>query len=216
MPTKVGIQCNGMDWTPAPPDVRRTRLTCGGFAGGTAVVEQKIKLIVGLGNPGPNYAGTRHNIGVEVVQKLSLSGFDGVEFYKPQSPFFMNETGQPVARIVRYRGWNPEQILVICDDFSISLGQLRLRLKGSSGGHNGLNSIINVLGTPTIPRLRVGIGPVPEGMDPADFVLKPFSRAEQATVEAVIEKAALAARCVVTEGFEKAMMMFNQKEGEKP
>jgi len=170
-----------------------------------------IRLIVGLGNPGSRYDPTRHNVGYRVIDRLREGeSLSGVRLLKPDS-VFMNESGGPVAELTRKNGIQPGEILVICDDFSIPLGQLRLRLKGSSGGHNGLNSIMTTLGTQEVPRLRVGIGPVPEGMDPADFVLKPFARAEHAVVQSVIEKAAEAARLAVTGGTETAMNKFNQK-----
>ena len=99
----------------------------------------------------------------------------------------------------------------MCDDFSIPLGSLRIRLKGSSGGHNGLDSILQSLGTLDVPRLRVGIGPVQEGEDPADFVLEVFKSKEKAMVEEMIQKAAEAVRVSVLEGLETAMNRFNQK-----
>jgi len=169
------------------------------------------RLLVGLGYPGSRYDPTRHNVGYRVIDRLREGEpLPSVRLLKPDS-VFMNESGGPVAELARKNGIQPEEILVICDDFTLPLGQLRLRLKGSSGGHNGLNSILTVLGTQNVPRLRVGIGPVPEGLDPADFVLKPFSRAEQPDVDAVIDKAVEAARMAVTGGSESAMTKFNQK-----
>jgi peptidyl-tRNA hydrolase, PTH1 family len=175
-----------------------------------------IRLIVGLGNPGARYDRTRHNVGYRVIDRLRKGEpLPSVRLLKPET-VFMNESGGPVAELARKNGIGPAEILVICDDFSLPLGRLRIRLKGSSGGHNGLNSILTTLGTPAIPRLRVGIGPVPAGEDPADFVLKSFARGEEKAVNAVIEKAAEAARMAVTGGSETAMNTFNQKEGEAP
>ena len=173
-----------------------------------------LRLLVGLGNPGSRYDPTRHNVGYRVIDRLrERETLPGVRLLKPDS-VFMNESGGPVAELARKNGITPAEILVICDDFSIPLGQLRIRLKGSSGGHNGLNSILTTLGTKDVPRLRVGIGPVPEGQDPADFVLKSFTRAESAALTNIIEKATQAVRMAVTGGAEVAMNTFNQKGGE--
>ena len=105
-----------------------------------------LRLLVGLGNPGSRYDPTRHNVGYRVIDQLREGeALVGVRLLKPES-VYMNDSGNPVAELARKNGILPEEILVICDDFSIPLGQLRLRLKGSSGGHNGLNSIITVFG----------------------------------------------------------------------
>jgi PTH1 family peptidyl-tRNA hydrolase len=172
-----------------------------------------IRLLVGLGNPGSRYVSTRHNVGYRVIDALRENPPAMVRLFKPES-VFMNLSGGPVAELARKNGIVPGDILVICDDFTIPLGQLRVRSKGSSGGHNGLSSIIETLGMPDIPRLRVGIGPVPEGEDPADFVLKSFAKSETQALEAVILRAADAARVAISEGLETAMNRFNQKMGE--
>jgi PTH1 family peptidyl-tRNA hydrolase len=166
-----------------------------------------IKLVVGLGNPGRSYASTRHNIGRRVVERLEKKKPDGIQTYFPD--VFMNTSGGPVARIVRKKGLFPENILVILDDFELPLGRLRIRLKGSSGGHNGLKSVLENLGTQDVPRLRVGIGPVPTEEDPADFVLKPFTSGEKKEVEKAIEEAAEAVCVAASEGIETAMNRFN-------
>jgi PTH1 family peptidyl-tRNA hydrolase len=124
----------------------------------------------------------------------------------------MNESGKPVADLARYYRWSPQEILVVCDDFSIPLGTPRIRLGGSSGGHNGLDSIIQELGTSEIPRLRGGIGPVPPGQDPADFVLEPFAGRDQvAKVELFIPLLAKIVDDIVTKGLEFAMNQYNNK-----
>ncbi len=168
-----------------------------------------IKLAVGLGNPGKAYAATRHNIGYRVIDSLLDEKWDGADLLKPAS--FMNASGGPVAAFARQNGTLPHETLVICDDFMLPLGSLRLRLKGSSGGHNGLDSILRTLGTEDVPRLRIGVGPVPEGQDPADFVLTAFKKAERPIVLESIERAVQAVKVIVTEGFETAMNQFNKK-----
>jgi len=174
-----------------------------------------LRLAVGLGNPGTKYAPTRHNVGYRVIDRLRERATLTLKLFKPES-VYMNESGGPVAELARKNGIVPADVVVICDDFSIPLGQLRVRLKGSSGGHNGLNSILQTLGTAEIPRLRVGIGPVPEGEDPADFVLKPFARSEAEAVAEAIERAADAVEVMAQDGFEAAMNRFNGKTGEAP
>src|SRR5580765_4263146 len=118
-----------------------------------------IKLAVGLGNPGKTYTSTRHNLGYRVIDVLEKEKWDAMDLLKPTG--FMNSCGGPVQEEARRNGYSPQDILVICDDFMLPLGSLRLRLSGSSGGHNGLDSILTSLGTPEVPRLRLGIGPVP-------------------------------------------------------
>jgi PTH1 family peptidyl-tRNA hydrolase len=168
-----------------------------------------IKLVVGLGNPGRNYSATRHNIGYRVIDALEDEHWDGLEMLKPES--FMNTSGGPVAEMARRNGWAPQDILVVCDDFALPLGSLRLRLKGSSGGHNGLDSILNTFATQDVPRLRVGIGPVPPGEDPADFVLTAFKKNEKELVQEMVLRAAEAVKVIAAEGFEAAMNTYNKK-----
>ncbi len=171
-----------------------------------------LKLVVGLGNPGKSYAATRHNIGRRVVEWLEKDKPEGVQLCV--CDVFMNTSGVPVAQLVRKKGWNPEDLLVVSDDFELPLGSLRMRLKGSSGGHNGLQSVLDNLGTQNVPRLRVGIGPVPSGEDPADFVLKQFASSEKKNVEKAIEEAAQAVRVAASEGLETAMNRFNRRSDE--
>jgi PTH1 family peptidyl-tRNA hydrolase len=168
-----------------------------------------IKLVVGLGNPGKSYATTRHNLGYGVVDALEKDRFSQIDLFKPTG--FMNSSGDPVSQEARRRGLNPQNILVICDDFSLPLGTLRLRLKGSSGGHNGLDSILQTFGTLEIPRLRLGIGPVPPAEDPADFVLESFKKSEKSQVKEMIGRAAKAVQVIADQGMEIAMNQFNQK-----
>ena len=171
-----------------------------------------LKLVVGLGNPGKSYATTRHNIGRRVVELLEKEKPVGVQLYVPD--VFMNSSGMPVAQLMRKKRVLPEETLVISDDFELPLGSLRIRLKGSSGGHNGLKSILENLGTQNVPRLRVGIGPVPEGEDPADFVLENFSARDKKQVEKAIQVAAEAVRVAAAETLETAMNQFNRRSDE--
>jgi PTH1 family peptidyl-tRNA hydrolase len=168
-----------------------------------------IKLVVGLGNPGKSYAGTRHNVGRRVVEFLEKNKIDGVHLLAPE--VFMNTSGIPVAQFARKKGVKPEEVFVISDDFELPLGSLRIRLKGSSGGHNGLQSVMDNLGTQDVPRLRVGIGPVPAGEDPADFVLNSFASGEKKRVEEAIQQAAEAVSVAALEGIESAMNRFNRR-----
>jgi PTH1 family peptidyl-tRNA hydrolase len=168
-----------------------------------------IKLVVGLGNPGKSYAATRHNMGRRVVECLQKDKLEGVVLFV--TDVFMNTSGIPVAQLMRKKGIAPEDVLVVSDDFELPLGSLRLRLKGSSGGHNGLQSVLENLGTQNVPRLRVGIGPVPQGEDPAEFVLKPFAAGEKAHVQRAVEEAADAVRITLGSGIEVAMNQFNRR-----
>lgn len=178
--------------------------------------------LFGLGNPGDRYADTRHNIGFLVLDELarrlrvrfrSGSGLalargswrsERLLLVKPM--LYMNESGVPVAEQLRRE---PDDFLVICDDFALPFGRLRLRPQGSDGGHNGLASIVYRLGTDRFPRLRVGIGSPPEGMDRADYVLEPFPAEEATRLPELLGKAADACLAVATDGLERAMNRHN-------
>ncbi|MFA5975785.1 MAG: aminoacyl-tRNA hydrolase [Elusimicrobiota bacterium] len=164
-------------------------------------------MVVGLGNPGPSYADTRHNVGYRVFDLLEEKKPEQVFLYRPS--VFMNTVGGPVAQVARKKGVHPHELLVICDDFSIPLGTLRLRLQGSSGGHNGLDSILASFGTKAVPRVRLGIGPVPAEADPADFVLQRFPKGDRAVVEKMTARAAEAVLAALTDGMDYAMNQFN-------
>ncbi len=169
----------------------------------------KPKLIVGLGNPGADYERTRHNIGKRVIEKIrSCSAHPaGIQFFTTEG--FMNTSGVEVSRFMAYKNIQPQEVLVVSDDFELPLGRMRIRLGGSDGGHNGLKSVIEHLKTQDVPRLRIGIGPVPEGLDPAQFVLKKFSKVEEKQLEGVIDKVEKAIDQCVAEGIEPAMNQFN-------
>lgn len=185
-----------------------------------------LKLIVGLGNPGPEYARHRHNIGFQVVDALAAA--HGLNFDELQhkarvasgmiggSPVvlarpltYMNRSGEPVGPLVRSHHVPLDELLVIYDDLDLPLGTLRLRSKGGSGGHRGMRSIIRQLGTEGFPRLRVGIGRPPAGVDPADYVLSPFTEDELPMVVDVRERAVAVIECWLEEGIEAAMTEFN-------
>jgi PTH1 family peptidyl-tRNA hydrolase len=182
--------------------------------------------LLGLGNPGPRYAHTRHNLGFRVVDMLAANHrverwekgetcvraefeFEStrIVLVKPQT--YMNLSGRAAAELRSVFGAEPGELVVTVDDIALPLGQLRLRLRGSDGGHNGLRSIISELGTADFPRLRMGVGPLPPAVAPADFVLSPFSGDETETVDAMIGKAVQCVETVVRSGFDRAMGVFN-------
>ena len=185
-------------------------------------------MIVGLGNPGAEYARHRHNIGFRVVEALAQAhglGFSRcrgtsalvaegvvcgrqVVLAKPQG--FMNLSGKAVGRVCQRYQIAPAQVLVVFDDLDLPLGRLRLRPEGGSGGHKGMRSIIERLGTQAFPRLRVGIDRPPGKMDPADYVLLPFAEQEQDRVRDVLSLAVSALECWLAEGIDVAMGRFNQ------
>lgn len=179
---------------------------------------------MGLGNPGPRYRRTRHNVGFRLVERgagpdAQWRDFKGLGRYARKGGLFlaepmtfMNESGRFVGAFGRFHKIASSETLVCLDDVSLPLGRLRLRSEGSSGGQKGLESILTDSGTTAVPRLRIGVGPQPPGMDSAAFVLAPFSAAEE---ELVGETLALAWEAVETasrEGLEAAMNRFNRKE----
>lgn len=184
-------------------------------------------LIVGLGNPGEKYAGTRHNIGQMVVEELAARGGTSLGVHKktrtqaatvrigcgpvtvavPMS--YMNVSGGPVSALAKYQSVDPADVLVVHDDLDIPFGTVKLKRGGGSGGHNGLKDISKALGGPDYVRVRVGIGRPPGQMPAADFVLKPFSAAERKELDLLIGLAADAAEAVVTDGLESAQQSFH-------
>ncbi len=185
-------------------------------------------VLCGLGNPGERYQTTRHNFGFWLVDFLS-ERFNGrwsfpcdhyflsnvrihgneVLLVKPQT--YMNLSGDALALLGEREPIVPRRLLVVCDDTALPLGQIRLRRSGSDGGHNGLKSIIERLNTARFPRLRLGVGPVPDGVDSADFVLSPFTEEENKAAGAMIRGAAKCAETWVENGIETAMNRFNVK-----
>ncbi|MGB3137837.1 MAG: aminoacyl-tRNA hydrolase [Nodosilinea sp.] len=189
-------------------------------------------LIVGLGNPGEKYAGTRHNVGFEVVDRLSKTwgislkqerrfqgeygaGFDlrreKVHLLKPLT--YMNRSGQSMRAVLDWLKLSPGQVLVVYDDMDLPVGRLRLRLSGSAGGHNGMKSAIAHLGTQNFPRLRVGIGMGDRRGDSesavVSHVLGSFSKAERSTMNAVMDTTLNALEKALADGVEKAMSLYN-------
>lgn len=187
-----------------------------------------MKLIVGLGNPGRKYEKTRHNIGFSVIDQLSerfqipvnkekfrgligegvISG-EKVVLLKPLT--YMNLSGESVRPAMDWYRAELDELLVIYDDLDLPLGKIRLRLKGSSGGHNGMKSIINHLGTDHFKRLKIGIDRPPAGMSVPNYVLAPFTSEEQPHVEQVISEASEAVETWLTEDFLQVMNQFNSK-----
>ena len=184
-------------------------------------------LVVGLGNPGLNYARTRHNVGFRAVDALAeklgvkidrarfrgltaqaSAGGEKLLLLKPQT--FMNLSGEAVGEAARFYKLPPERVLVISDDVSLPVGKLRIRKGGSAGGHNGLKSIIQHLGTDQFPRIKVGVGQKPHpDYDMADWVLSKFAGEDLKTITEAIRKAADAVECLIQEGPDKAMNRFN-------
>lgn len=185
-----------------------------------------MKLIVGLGNPGARYEGTRHNVGYMVVEELSrryavgsertqFSGLwqeaelEGVRAFLLRPTTYMNCSGRSVQAAVSFYQLALEEMLVICDDFHLPLGRLRLRSGGSSGGQKGLQNIIQHLGTEEFPRLRIGIGLIPEGWDATGFVLSRFPAEEKPILQQTIQRAADAVVVWARAGIEKSMNRYN-------
>ena len=184
-------------------------------------------LIVGLGNPGEKYENTRHNVGFQVVDELAerqnapvqklkfkaltnLLTISGEKVLVMKPVTYMNLSGEAVRPAADFYKIPPERILVISDDTALDPGKLRIRTKGSAGGHNGLKNIIQHLGTDQFPRVKVGVGEKPHpDYDMADWVLSKFTGEDLKAITAAIDKAAQAAACLIAEGPDKAMNKFN-------
>ncbi len=190
-----------------------------------------MRIVVGLGNPGRRYEGTRHNVGFEVIDELARRWqaaspqlrfdaaltdiiLDGEKVWLAAPQTFMNASGRAVRRLLDFFGLEPDRLLVVCDDLNLELGRLRMRRGGSSGGQKGLEDIIRNLGTQEFPRLRIGIGRPPPGWDPADYVLSRFRPSEKDRIEQAIVRAAEGVELWVREGIENAMNRINAPESE--
>jgi PTH1 family peptidyl-tRNA hydrolase len=188
-------------------------------------------LVVGLGNPGPDYDRTRHNVGFRVVELLAARAGGGrfakhrsnadvlegrlagrkVVLAKPRT--YMNVSGGPVTGLVRYFSVEPADLVVVHDDLDLGFGVVRLKRGGGEGGHNGLRSISQSLGTKDYLRVRFGIGRPPGRQDPADFVLKRFSGAEAKELEFAVDLAADATEALLADGLEPTQNRFHALSG---
>ena len=183
-------------------------------------------IVVGLGNPGKQYENTRHNVGFNVIDLLAKSNnievnkikhkaiigegriaTEKVILVKPQT--YMNLSGQTVVDIFQFYKVEPENIIVIYDDIDLETGKIRIRKKGSAGTHNGMRSIIQLLGLDNFPRIRVGVSRPENGQDLASFVLSKFRNEELDAIDDSLEKAALAVEAIVKEGIDKSMNKYN-------
>ena len=186
-------------------------------------------LIVGLGNHGREYEHTRHNAGFDAIDVLAgklgadvkekkhkglcgkgMIAGEKVILLKPQT--FMNLSGESVRAAADFYKIDAEHMIVLYDDIDLDVGKLRVRAKGSAGGHNGIKNIIAHMGTQEFPRVRIGVGAKPDRMDLADYVLGRFSQVERPVMEDAFEEAAEAAIAVVEDGIDAAMNRFNRKK----
>lgn len=186
-------------------------------------------IIVGLGNPGSKYEGTRHNAGFETVDRLANEYGLALDFIKHEAmcakgmiegnkvilakpTTYMNLSGKSVRQLVNFYKIKEEELIIIYDDISLAPGQLRIRKKGSAGGHNGIKSIIEQLGTDTFTRIKVGVGSKPAGWDLADFVLGHFQGNEVEIMKEAYKQAASAVVDIIKNGPDHAMNEFNSKK----
>lgn len=184
-----------------------------------------MRLIVGLGNPGPAYAGTRHNVGFRVVEALAagaglrfrrqgeascargrLSG-QAVTLAKPQT--YMNRSGPVVVALIGDLGLDLNDVIVVHDDLDLALGRVRIKSRGGPGGHNGVLSLIDALGADRFARVKIGVGRPPAGDDPADYVLSPVPPGERSVLDDAVRRAVEAVECWIAEGVMTAMNRFN-------
>ncbi|MFN2155149.1 MAG: aminoacyl-tRNA hydrolase [Anaerolineae bacterium] len=183
-------------------------------------------LIVGLGNPGREYAGNRHNVGFDCVDllaekhgialsksqhkaRLGTGQVAGRQAILAEPQTYVNSSGEAVGAVARYYKVAPGDVLVIYDDLDLPQGTIRLRPGGSSGGHNGIKSIIEHLGTQAFPRVRIGIGRPPGRMEPKDYVLQDFSAAEREGMAEVYDRVVDAVETFIREGIREAMNRYN-------
>jgi len=186
------------------------------------------QVVIGLGNPGGEYARTRHNTGWMVLDQLDklghfkrerkvghsrvqsgdIEGFD-LELVRPHT--YMNDSGKAAAEIVRREGVDPRELIVVHDDIDMPLGQVRVRARGSAGGQRGVQSLIALLGTPNFTRVKVGVGR-PESVDAIDYVLSPFTPEERELLPDILKRAAAAVVSLVRNGLEPTMTEFNSRQ----
>ena len=187
-------------------------------------------VIAGLGNPKREYENTRHNVGFDVIDAIAskygirvierkhkaLVGrgyIDGMKVVLAKPQTFMNLSGESIREIIDYYKVDPQsELVVVCDDISLELGQLRIRKKGSAGGHNGIKNIISHLGTNEFPRVKVGVGAKPQGGDLVNHVLGHFSKEDEKKMDEVLDEAVAAVETIVTQDVDVAMNRFNAKK----
>lgn len=190
-----------------------------------------MRIVLGLGNPGRRYAHTRHNMGFRVVDALARElgarlrlgpvedlaevapatlGDEEIVIAKPQT--WMNRSGIAALRLTAFYGSAPSDVIAVYDDVALPLGSVRVRPSGRSAGQKGMESIIQALGTPEIPRVRLGILGDRQDQDLADYVLEPFLPSEMDAVESMIARGAEAVRCLIREGVQKTMSVYNRTE----
>jgi PTH1 family peptidyl-tRNA hydrolase len=197
------------------------------------VTDSDTWLVVGLGNPGPTYAGTRHNVGYLVVDELAHRMGGSLKAHKsgraevlegrlapPGAPApkvvlgrarsYMNESGGPVSTLAKFYGVRSDHVIAVHDELDIDFGTLRIKLGGGDNGHNGLKSMRAALGTGDFYRVRVGIGRPPGRQDPADFVLKNYSSAERTELPLQVVDAADAIECLIEKGLAETQQRFNR------
>ena len=188
-------------------------------------------IVVGLGNPGPSYEQTRHNVGYLVADELAdrmsgswkphktgralavegrLAGIPGVRAVLGRGRCYMNESGGPVSGLLSFYKATPDRLVVVHDELDIEYGELRIKLGGGDNGHNGLKSIRKSLGTGDFYRVRFGIGRPPGRQDAADFVLKPFNPVERRELDLHVNRAADAVESLLTVGLDKTQNLFNR------
>lgn len=194
--------------------------------------QRKMKLIVGLGNPTKEYDGTRHNIGfmaidalareyniaVDTLRHKALIGkgmIEGQKVILAKPVTYMNLSGEAVRAIADYYKILPEDIVIIFDDTTLDVGRIRIRKKGSAGGHNGIKNIIAHLGTTEFPRIKIGIGAKRPGQDLADYVLARFPKEEKEALRQVLEDVKKAVALMVWDDIEEAMNQYNKKKAEE-
>ncbi|HEX3075983.1 MAG TPA: aminoacyl-tRNA hydrolase [Lachnospiraceae bacterium] len=186
-------------------------------------------IIVGLGNPTREYTATRHNIGFDAITRIAddynialdtkkhkaICGkgvIEGQKVILAQPQTYMNLSGESIRELIDFYKIDPtSELIVIYDDISLDVGQLRIRTKGSAGGHNGIKSIIAHLGTQEFPRIKVGVGDKPKNWDLADYVLGRFPEQEQPVIREALGNVSAACKCIVTQDINSAMNLYNKK-----
>ncbi len=187
-----------------------------------------MRIIVGLGNPGSTYIATRHNIGFDTITRISdeydipldfkkhkaLCGkgiIKGEKVLLVQPQTFMNLSGECVRELIDYYKITPNDLIIIYDDISLEVGQLRIRPMGSAGGHNGIKNIIANLGTQEFPRIKIGVGEKPKEWELKDYVLGRFLKEEEPIIRETLDRALKACTVLIKEGIDAAMNEFNRK-----